>query len=95
MDKDCKTIIRFAKDEIVNIFFEAFNVEFEDKCSYDFLAVHDGNGTDSPMIGSKMCGTDPEGTTMHSSGNLMTLHFHSDWAESRSGFKIYANDTKG
>ena len=42
------------------------------------------------MIGDKLCGTSPAGTTMQSTGNIMTLHFHTDYAVARSGFQIYA-----
>ena len=87
--------IRFTSDERVKITFEAFDVESESHCDYDYLVVHDGNSTSSPKIGLKMCGTSPSGTDMESSGNTMTLYFHSDSWTSRSGFRIYVNISEG
>ena len=63
-------------------------------CKYDYLAIHDGNDTDSPMIGPKLCGTSPAGTTLKSTGNVMTLHFHTDNTGVRSGFRIFAEAGK-
>lgn len=92
--KDCQITIRFATDEIVSIKFETFNVESHSKCHYDYLALHDGSSISSPIIGSKLCGTGPAGTTMQSTGNVMTLHFHSDRSQTRTGFNISANAGK-
>ena len=86
--KDCQVTIRFAADQIVLITLEAFDVESESTCRYDYLAVHDGDSTSSNLIGSKLCGTDHVGSTIKSTGNTMTLHFHTDSSETRSGFKI-------
>ena len=105
--KDCLVTIRFAVDKIVAIRFEKFNVHIETRsnegtpsCHYDYLAVHDGNLVDfgkpsgrGPLI-SKLCGTSPAGTMIASSGNKMTLHFHTDENLVRSGFKIYATAGK-
>ena len=43
------------------------------------------------MIGSELCGENPAGTTIISTGNVMTLHFHTDRIQVRSGFEIYAD----
>ena len=93
-DKDCQTTIRFAAGEVVNITFETFNVETDEDCSYDYLAVFDGNSTSSAMIGSKLCGSSLSGTTLQSTGNTMTLYFHTDDVQTRTGFKIYAYSGK-
>ena len=87
-NKDCQVTIRFAYNQVGAIMFEAFDVKRDTTCSFDYLAVHDGNDTDSPMIGPKLCGTSPAGTTLKSTGNVMTLHFHTDRTVTRSGFKI-------
>jgi len=89
--KDCQVTIRFAADQIVSITLEAFNVESHSTCVWDYLAVHDGDSTSSNLIGSKLCGTDPAGSTIQSTGNTMTLHFHTDGSVTRSGFKINVN----
>ena len=85
---DCQVTIRFAADQVVSITLEAFNVESHSTCVWDYLAVHDGDSTSSNLIGSKLCRTDHVGSTIKSTGNTMTLHFHTDSSETRSGFKI-------
>ena len=90
-NRDCQVSIRFSGNQTVAIRLEAFDVESRYACHSDYLAVHDGSNTSAPMIGSKLCGTSPVGTTMASTGNIMTLYFHSDGSVSRSGFQIYTN----
>ena len=46
------------------------------------------------MIGSKLCGTSPAGTKLKSTGNVMTLHFHTDRYTVKSGFRIFADAGK-
>ena len=94
--------ITFATDTLVSITFEDFDVNWcNPECSCDYLAVHDGNSTSSPIIGLSqnelnqgmkgLCGTTPKGTTIKSTGNVMTLHFISSEQYGGSGFKIYAD----
>ena len=78
----------------MSITLEEFDVESNSACSWDYLAVYDGDSTSSPLIGSKLCGTSHNGTTIQSTGNTMTLHFHTDGSVIRRGFKIYANSGK-
>ena len=87
-DLDCQLTIKFEPDQIVSVTFESFDVELEDRCEWDYLAIHDGNSTESPMIGYKLCGKGPTGTTIKSTGNQMTIHFFSDEIETRTGFKL-------
>ena len=95
VSEDCQVTIRFGSDERVKIQIEGFDVESNLNCDYDYLVVHDGDSTSSPKIGLKLCGTSPSGTIMESSGNTMTLYFHSDSWTTRTGFRIYANVSEG
>lgn len=88
---DCQVTIRFAAEQIVSITLESFDVESHSSCGWDYLAIHDGDSTNSPFIGSKLCGSSHSGTTIQSTGNSMTLHFHTDGSVTRPGFKVYAN----
>ena len=88
---DCQLVITFATKANVSLTFEDFNVEGHSSCRYDYLALYDGSSISSPMVGSKLCGTRPAGTTMNSTGNSVTLHFVSDNSETRTGFKIRAD----
>ena len=88
--RDCTLTIRFSASQTVSITFEAFEVEE----NYDYLKVFDTNNTYEAQIGSTLDGdTDdvPVGTTIESTGNVMTLRFQSDYETTRSGFKIIAN----
>ena len=94
-NEDCQVTIRFAADQVVRIRFEEFDVQLGSTlCPFDYLVVHDGENSSSPIIGSKLCGTSPGGTTIQSTRNVMTLHFHTDGGVVRSGFKIYADAGK-
>ena len=89
--KECQLMIKFATNAIVSLTFEDFNVEYDYNCRWDYLAVHDGSSISSQIIGSKLCGTSPVGTTMNSTGNVINLHFVSDLFVTKTGFKIYAD----
>ena len=90
---DCQVTIRYGANETVVITFSAFNVGYDrdSDCSFGFLAILDGDSTDSPLIGSKLCGTSPSGTTIRSTGNAMTFHFQSGSFFTKTGFRLYAN----
>ena len=93
--QDCQVTIRFASDEIVRITLEEFDVESHWRCDNDYLIAHDGSDTTSPVIGSKLCGTGLKGEMIDSTGNVMTLSFHSDTSTTKTGFKVYAMAAKG
>ena len=94
--RDCQITIRFASDEIVSVTLQEFDVESHSTCKYDYLTAYDGRDINTwNQIGSKMCGSRPEGMIINSTRNIMTLHFHSDHTGSGSGFKAYANAIKG
>lgn len=91
--RDCTLTIRFSASQTVSITFEAFEVEE----GWDYLKVFDSNNTYEAQIGSTLDGdTDdvPVGTTIQSTGNVMTLRFKSDSAVNKAGFKIIANAGK-
>ena len=61
--------------------FTEFFIEDE----YDSLWIYDGNNTNAPLIGG-YSGTNSPGNII-STGNALTLKFHSDGATNESGFK--------
>ena len=89
---DCQVTIRFSDSPSVLIEFEStFNIESHSSCGWDYLEVRDGPSASSNVIGSKLCGDlDPVPTPIQSTGNSMTLIFHTDGSVTRSGFKIRA-----
>ena len=92
-NQDCQVTITFAVGQFVSIQFTAFNIETHSSCVYDWLEIRDGDSASSPLIGSRMCGATIPGA-IQSTGNSMTLIFHTDSSVSKTGFKITANPGK-
>lgn len=84
-DLDCQVTVTF-KDRVL-IIFDYFYLEPSSTCSDDWLEVHDGDNSDSELIGEKLCGHDFK-SPMESSGISLTLVFHSDGDRNYTGFKI-------
>ena len=87
-NRDCQVTLTFGKRVI--IVFEEFALDTL-HC-HDWLEVHDGDNPDSDVIGERLCGDDIP-SPIESSGNSMTLVFHSDQYKypSEKGFKIITN----
>ena len=70
--------------------FLAFDLEYNIKCNYDWVEIRDGNSSNSPLIGDKLCGsTLPKAIT--SNGNQLYVKFHSDSSVVGTGFEILVN----
>merc|ERR1719431_1215074 len=67
----------------IELTFQDFSVESHAKCDYDYVKVVDSDG--KTELG-KLCG-DATPSTMRSSGNKMTVIFHSDENVNKKGFK--------
>ena len=93
-NKDCQLKIRFFANQTVSVTLDTFDVQFHPSCQYDFLAIYDGETTDSPMLATKLCGPNAAGIPIQSTGNTMTLHFHSDSSMTKSGFKLHVSAGK-
>ena len=91
---DCKITIRFSDSPTVLIEFDPiFWIEGSIvSCKHDYLEVRDGPSANSPVIGLKLCGSTAP-APIQSTGNSMTLIFHTDRSVERveTGFKITAN----
>ena len=88
---DCQVTVRFSDNRPVLIQFDPlFDIESHSSCNYDYLEVREGASARNNLIVSKLCGdTNPD--PIQSTGNSMTLIFHSDNSISRAGFKITVN----
>ena len=75
-------------------FDQQYEIENHSSCNYDYIEVRDGPSLDSNIIGNeRLCGpTAP--TPIKSTGNTMTLLFHTDYSVTKTGFKIVANPGK-
>ena len=81
---ECQVTLTFQ--DRVQIIFEDFYLE-SSSCQFDWLEIHDGDDSNSDLIGEKLCGYSIPGP-MESSGNSITLVFHSDSTYSYRGFEI-------
>ena len=88
--KDCQVTIRFSEGKRVALKFEAIDIEPHSTCKYDYLEARDGDNSNSSLIGSKLCGSENPGV-IESTGNSITLVFHSDNTITKTGFKIRAS----
>ena len=90
-NEDCHITITFSDSPTVLIEFNPhFGIEYHGSCAYDYLEARDGPSTDSPLIGSKVCGTTGAPAPIQSTGNSMTLVFHTDSSVTKVGFEITA-----
>jgi cubilin len=90
---DCGWLLEVDPAHTVKLTFEDFDVEPHSNCSYDYVALYDGNSTDVPLL-LLHCGRDvPEPPTVRSSGNQMYVRLKADGSVSAKGFK--ANFTRG
>ena len=85
---DSKLVISF--NERIFLTFEFFDIEPNELCEFDWLEVRDGNSSEDNLIGSKLCGSVIPRPIL-STGNSLTLVFHTDTSGSNKGFKIRAN----
>ena len=83
----CEWHITFAEGEKINLDFKAFDLEYDTICQYDWLQIHDGNNSNSPLIGHRMCGNEiPQSIT--SNRNVLYIKFSSDGSGVKTGFTI-------
>jgi Zn-dependent metalloprotease len=74
----------------VDLSFLFFDVEAGSSgtnCNYDYVRIYDGPNTASPLVGT-YCNNNLPPATWSSSGNSVTIVFHSDGGLEESGFEI-------
>ncbi|CAL8070098.1 unnamed protein product [Orchesella dallaii] len=86
-DINCIKVISAGPGEVIRLrFLDNFHLEPDDECRYDYLEVRDGQYGYSPIINSKLCGTNPP-VYLESSGRHLWLRFHSDKDINYIGFR--------
>ena len=85
--EDCQITVRFEESRRVVIKFLAFDIQYQTGCLHDWLEVRDGDSEVSNQIGPRLCGNTIPNQII-SSGNSLTLVFHSDVTFRCSGFII-------
>ncbi|XP_019640486.1 PREDICTED: CUB and sushi domain-containing protein 1-like [Branchiostoma belcheri] len=83
---DCSWTITAPSTTVIQLdFVETFDIETGLNCPYDYVQVIDGQISFSPVLG-RLCGTTLP-PTLRTTGNAMTVQFHTDYSEPRAGFK--------
>lgn len=75
--------------QVINLYFERFNIEEHPDCSYDFLQINDGSSASANPIG-KYCGSNPP-ANITSTHDTLYIWFFSDISVNGGGFKILWN----
>lgn len=71
--KRCAWLIRVNETRVLNVTFTEFSLAESDACTVDFLQIHDGRNTASPMIG-RFCGDSlPKGGNFATNHNVLYL----------------------
>ncbi|XP_070174131.1 cubilin-like [Littorina saxatilis] len=83
-NSNCTWFITVDTANIIALKFSIFNLEANARCSYDYLAVYDGESLDSPLIG-RYCG-DTAPPVIKSTSNKMVINFVTDSSISHDGF---------
>ena len=83
---DCQWTINSPKGKRVVIEFVSFHLESE-PCQFDFVALHDGNSVEAPLI-RQQCGGAFNKKKFYSSTNSMTIRFRTDRSIEKTGFRL-------
>lgn len=68
--------------------FQAFDLEYEENCRYDFLEITEQNESGSTTNLTVLCGKLDPYTTFKSSSRLVSIRLHSDADFEESGFQL-------
>ncbi|XP_069067650.1 cubilin [Pleurodeles waltl] len=82
----CSWVIRTNPSKVLRVTFPYFQLESSQRCSFDYLQVHDGESASAFMLG-KYCGTSAP-AQLFSSHNSLYFLFVSDHSISRGGFTV-------
>lgn len=84
----CVWMIRVNETKILNVTFTQFNLTQSNECRQDFLQIHDGKSTATPLIG-RFCGnTLPAGGNIKSTHNTIYLWLTLDSESSGKGIML-------
>jgi len=89
--EDLTIPLEVASGSTIELSFTAFDVEAESSCGYDYVKVTDSDGTTQL---AKLCG-DTLPAAIKSSGNKLTVVFHSDGSVTKKGFQATWKEVAG
>uniref|UniRef100_A0A671XF34 Cubilin n=1 Tax=Sparus aurata TaxID=8175 RepID=A0A671XF34_SPAAU len=81
---DCSWVISVDPNHRVLLNFSDLDIEYHSNCSWDYVAIHDGSTTSSPLL-AHLCGTSPP-SPITSTQNTIYVRFRSDSSRSHRGF---------
>ncbi|XP_054478628.1 cubilin [Anoplopoma fimbria] len=81
---ECYWNIRSNQGSQLLLSFSDFHLESSSACSYDYLAVYDGNSSSAPEL-AKLCGSQPP-SSISSSSNQLYIKLRTDNIVSAGGF---------
>ncbi|XP_049865550.1 cubilin homolog [Pectinophora gossypiella] len=85
-NRDCYWHLLTDLGKRIQLHFFALDIESHSNCSYDFLAIYDGERTTDPLL-SKYCSS-AQPAPVQSAGSDLLIHFHSDAYGSGYGFQL-------
>uniref|UniRef100_A0A2K5N728 CUB domain containing protein 2 n=1 Tax=Cercocebus atys TaxID=9531 RepID=A0A2K5N728_CERAT len=92
---ECSWLIVVAEGSSVLLTFHAFDLEYHDTCSFDFLEIYNGASPDKGNLLGRFCGKVPP-PPFTSSWHVMSVVFHSDKHVASHGFSAgYQKDVCG
>lgn len=84
---DCSWLIVVAEGSSILLTFDHFELEYHDRCAYDYIKIYNGVPEDEGNLLGTFCGDvcPPQFT---SSWNVMSIIFHSDRHVASRGFSV-------
>merc|ERR1712113_611308 len=82
----CEWQIRAPSGVSIELTFYYVDIEYNNRCRFDYVEIRDGQYADSPML-DKLCGS--RRPTIRSNSNIMYLKFVTDHSIQRHGFVAF------
>lgn len=88
------TIVAPTKEDVIQLSFANFDLQSDAQCQQDYIQIYDGDSVTSPLLsndnnnsstGGRLCGNTLPSTVL-SSGQTLTIKFHSDGKVNRPGY---------
>lgn len=92
-NRDCLWVIRSSPGKRIQLNFFGLKLESHESCDYDYLAIHNGDTDEHPLL-EKFCNS-TQPAPLLAPQNEVTLHFHSDGDSTDTGFQIHYSVVEG
>ncbi|XP_061714224.1 cubilin-like [Cydia pomonella] len=92
-NRDCYWHLQTNLNKRIQLHFYELDIEKHSNCSFDYIAIYDGEQSTDPLLAKYCNSTLP--APIHSVGSDILIHFHSDAYGSGNGFQISYAPTDG